>query len=128
MPTPIPPDTTGPSITGLSATEPDVWEENPPLCGSDPKTSWITAQVTDPAGIDWVELEWSVEGGTGPGSGGTKSMILLDTTASAQVGPFNRNTITSSQAQVTIRVTAVDTLDNRRTKQTTITLYNCTLD
>jgi hypothetical protein len=125
-PTPVPPDTTGPSITGLATTELEVWEENP-VCSTSPTTSWITAQVTDPSGIDWVKLEWSVDGGTGPDSNGSRQMIVLDTTASAQVGPFNTDTISSSAAQVTIWVTAVDTLGNARTKQTTIALHNCTL-
>jgi hypothetical protein len=54
-------------------------------------------------------------------------MILLDSTAGEAVEPFNENTITSSQAKVTITVTAYDTLDNASTQQTTITLQNCTL-
>jgi hypothetical protein len=124
-PTPAPtPDTTGPSITGLSATEPEIWEDNPPLCGSDPKFSEITAQVTDPSGVAWVVLSWSV----GSVDDWNWMTWLWDAWFREEVGYFDPGVVPYEEtAQVTIWVTAVDTLGNSRTVQTTITLNNCTL-
>jgi hypothetical protein len=124
-PTPVPPDETGPSISGLSANPEEIWElwtrvTAPDPCRSQPRTSTITVQVTDPSGIGSVTVAWSVEAVKG-----SKPMSLSDSAWSADIGPFDDKTVEAGSALVEITVTATDKPGNSSTAKTSITLHDC---
>ncbi len=80
--------------------------------------------MTDPSGVAWAKLSWSV----GSVSGWKWMTWLWDAWFWEEVGPFDPGVVLYNEtAQVTITITARDTVGNESAAETTITLNDCSL-
>jgi len=106
-------DTTGPTISGVSANPNEIWETFPSLCGEMAKQSTITASASDPAGIASLTASWAF----GP--------VNQTKNIPAQFGPFPYLTVPdNTQPTITITITARDTHGNTRTATTTVVVHS----
>jgi hypothetical protein len=113
-------DSTGPSITEMSASPKHIYEHFPNAGNCDDQNvSTIKARVTGSSGVASVRLRWSVAG-----ESGSKEMTRTGTIYSGTVGPFEPGTVPSSGANVRIRILAVDDEGNQRTARTTVRLHS----
>lgn len=128
-PTPSPPtpspvtDVTGPSIAGLTTQPGDIWEQwSDGYSCEQADTSAVSAQITDPSGVQSVEVSWSVKG-----AGGSRPMQPAGDRWSALVGPFSEDTVTDNEQAVPVSVTVIarDEAGNSSSSTTTLTLHNC---
>lgn len=122
------PDTTGPSIGGLSRSPSAIWENDglgitcsPPK----PRTSQVTATVSDPSGVASVVVYYSVAGKNGTVTR-QAAMSLSGGTYRATVGSYPAGTIADGTTQVVgWTVVATDGKGNQRAAaaNATITLH-----
>ena len=120
--TPPPVDTSGPSLS-VSVSTADIWEEFPASCADKPKTSVITAAVSDPSGVTDVRARWSR-----PGTGGQlkdTEVLVGGSTRTGTIGPYTYPTVPSNAPeQMSITVTATDGLGNKTSKKVDVTLHS----
>lgn len=117
-----PPDTAGPSITGLARSPADIDEGGSEFC-TRPTTSWVSAAVSDPSGVATVTAHWSTSGVSG-----SVKMSLANNMWQASVAPGAIRTLQyPDTAAVTWYVTATDGAGNRATSGSgpAITLHGC---
>jgi hypothetical protein len=108
---PAPPaDTTGPTITGATVSEDEIWESPPP--GTCPDRSTINAQASDPSGVASFTASWQFATVNQP-----------PTPIPAVFGPFP-STTTNNFIDVTITITARDTRGNTSTATVMVTLWS----
>lgn len=113
------PDTTPPSLS-VSRSQPEIWEQDSPghglSCGTNPRSSLITANASDDSGISSLRIRWSV---------GNSNVNEEMSGSQKQFGPFPYLTIPdNTQQNVTITVTARDGAGNENTKNTTVLLHS----
>lgn len=120
-----------PSVGPVSEQRDPIWES---YLGADDclgesghfSTSVIAASITAPAGVQSVTMSWSVGGQTG-----SKSMTLSAGQYRATLGPFPAEPELSAVPQdqslpITVTVRVEDSLGRTATRQTTVTLNDCT--
>jgi hypothetical protein len=106
-------DTAGPSISGVSATPGEIWEQHASLCGSALRQSSINASANDPSGVSSLTASWAF------------ATVNETKSVPAQFGPFPYHTIPSNtQLPVTITITARDARGNSSTATTTVLLHS----
>ncbi len=105
-----PADQTGPVISRAQSSEPGVWEVGTyAACSANPQTTQVVVDVSDPSGIDAVELTWTLDS-----QGQTLVMTRgADGAYWASIGPFAAATLPSGASMpVTAEVYARDGLGN----------------
>lgn len=118
-----PPDNGGPSLS-LSLSEDELWEADGGgiSCGSFPRTSELTAQVSDPSGVADVRATWTA------GSYSGDETLAGGDSRTATVGPHPYHSIPSLDDEiVTISVTARDALGNSTVKTIQFRLHSTDL-
>jgi hypothetical protein len=119
-----------PAVTTVTVTNNPIWEgyngEDFCLGGpGQPTRTVVSASVTAAAGVQSVTLLWSVGG-----ESGSIAMTLSSGQYRATLGPFdaeNPDGVPQDQSlPITVTVRVVDDLDRTATKQTTVTLEDCT--
>ena len=122
-PTTTPGDETGPQLA-LSLSQTKIWEADGGgvSCGNLPRTTTLTAEVSDPSGVAEVRATWTA--GTFDGD----QVLVGDGVRSTTVGPHPYHSIASQTDEiVSISVTARDSLGNRTTRTIDFRLHSADL-
>lgn len=118
--TTVPPDRSGPSLDAwLGGAE--LWEMDGGgiSCGNNPRSTTVSAAVSDPSGIASVTATWRV--------GNHQGNVTLTggATRTASVGPHPYHTLPSLQDRVVaVTVTAIDGAGNESSDSVTFTLHS----
>jgi RNA polymerase sigma factor (sigma-70 family) len=123
-PTPTPvPDTSAPAIGQVTIGNGKIWEDST-ACADDPKTSRISAPVSDNVALKSVIISWKVE--VPNGTQGSKPMAPAASQFVADIGPFGESTLTVNQpsAKVALTITATDMAGNQTKASPSIVLYD----
>lgn len=117
------PDTTSPVINQPVASPGDIWENdtNSLTCpASYPRTSQISATVTDNVSVTSVAVSWVIGG-----SPTTKAMSRSGNSYTATFGPFDYLTVPDNTAQaVTITIEAKDAAGNSSKANRIVTVHS----
>jgi RNA polymerase sigma factor (sigma-70 family) len=115
------PDTTGPTLGTLQVDPSRIYSSvRGQGCGSQPTTTRVSIDATDPSGVDRVVLSW---GGPEPG---TATMVRSGSTYVATIGDFAAPDLASGRATaVPLTIRADDAAGNRSTTTGSLTLIGC---
>ena len=119
-------DTTPPSITKQVASPSQIWELDTEgiSCGSNPRQSTVTAQVTDDRGVASVTVSWQFQSGT-PGSAAMQPSPTALGSYRGTFGPFPYLTVADNGFElVTLTIRAVDNTGNAATAQVDVTVIS----
>ena len=114
-PAPVPADTTAPTITGVSATPNEIWEQDTASlhCGTKPRQATINASANDPSGVASLTASWAF------------GSVNQTKNIPAQFGPFPYLTVPdNTHPTITIAITARDTRGNTSTATTTVVVHS----
>jgi hypothetical protein len=126
-PTTVPPDTTPPEIASVVSNPKNIYSNNG-ICGaSTPKTSTVTAAVSDDRGVKSVTMAWRWNGVLFADQNGatSRSMTLSGSNYVAGFGMFGD--VQKAGITLVLTVTATDFSGNVATKTLNIAVFSCHL-
>jgi hypothetical protein len=124
--TTVPPDITPPLIASATSSPAQIYSNNGICSASTPKTSLITAVVSDASGIQSVTIAWRWNGVLFPDQNGATSRTMSSSGGGSYVASFGKfGDVQHSGVTLVVTVTATDKAGNTSTKKLNIAVFSC---